>query len=367
MEFRRATKEQSKLRLAIFGPSGAGKTYTALRLATGMGGRIALIDTERGSASKYADKFSFDVLDLPKKDIATYCAAIDAAARAGYEILIIDSLTHAWHDLLNEVDRLARAKFGGNTWAAWSEGTPKQRGLVDSLLAYPGHIVATMRTKTEWVENRDDRGKVKYARVGLAPEQGKGIEYEFDLLMEISADHLVTIIKDRTSRFQDRMIEMPGEELGRELAEWLNEGIPPRERPEPAPAPTRVAPAPAPAKVQNGANELDDALGRTANGNGDHADEPPARSPQELLKVVNSRVEVPFDDLRDMGRVLKSLLGENFRLWPAQKDTQAWRAAYDAAVAYARSLLDPTPALDQVVGLAEPVEVADDDGENLPF
>ncbi len=228
-KFAKATKEQAKLRLAIFGPSGSGKTYTALRLATGLGGNIAFVDTERGSASKYADRFEFDVLNPEQTDIATYCAAIKAAENAGYDVLIIDSLSHGWQELLAEVDKLARAKYGGNTWSAWSEGTPKQRQLVDAILTFNGHIIATMRTRTEWTTTTDEKGRIKPVRVGTSPEQGKGIEYEFDLLMEMSPEHIVTIIKDRTGRFQDQTIEKPSEEFGQALAAWLEQG----EAPEP--------------------------------------------------------------------------------------------------------------------------------------
>ena len=227
LQFTKATKERAKLRLAIFGPSGSGKTYTALRMATGLGGKIAVIDTERGSASKYADRFGFDVLELEERDIKMYVHAIGAAGKAGYPVLIIDSLTHAWKELLQEVDKLAKTKYSGNTWSAWSDGTPRQNALVDAILNYPGHVIATMRTKTEWVTETTSNGKTKPVRIGLAPEQGKGIEYEFDLLMEMTIDHFCTVIKDRTGRFQDRIIENPDEKLGAELREWLNDGVKP--------------------------------------------------------------------------------------------------------------------------------------------
>lgn len=226
LTFAKATKAKAKLRAAIFGPSGAGKTYTALRIAKGMGGPVALIDTERGSASKYADRFEFDVLDLDEKSIASYCEAIHAAAGAGYEVLVIDSLTHAWQELLADVDKLAKAKYRGNTWSAWSDGTPKQRKLIDAILDFPGHVIGTMRSKTEWSQETDHNGKTKPVRVGLAPEQGKGIEYEFDLLLELSVDHIGSVLKDRTGKFQDQMIELPGEEFGAELAAWLSDGKP---------------------------------------------------------------------------------------------------------------------------------------------
>ena len=226
LQFTKATKERAKLRLAIFGPAGSGKTYTSLRLAAGLGEKIAVIDTERGSASKYAGQFDFDVLELPKVDIDTYIAGMRAAA--GYDVLIIDSMSHAWFELLDEVERLARAKYQGNTWSAWSEGTPKQRGFMDALLALDLHVIATMRVKTEWDIQRDERtGKSKPVRIGLAPQQGKGIEYEFDMLMELSPEHTALVTKDRTGKFQDQTIDMPGEELGASLAEWLREGAEP--------------------------------------------------------------------------------------------------------------------------------------------
>ena len=224
--FARATKSSAKLRLALFGPSGAGKTYTALRLAKGIGGRVALVDTERGSASKYADRFEFDTLQLEDRTLAGYVQAVHAAAE--YDVLIIDSLTHGWRELLAEVDKLARAKYSGNTWSAWSEGTPKQMAFIDALLQFPGHVIATMRSKTEWAIEKDEKsGRTKPVRIGLAPEEGKGIEYEFDLLLELSPDHIGTAIKDRSGKFQDVIVEKPGEEFGASLAAWLSDGAPP--------------------------------------------------------------------------------------------------------------------------------------------
>ena len=227
MGFKKATKAQANLHAAIHGPSGAGKTFTSLRVATGLagGGPIAVIDTERGSASKYADRFSFDVLELEDQSIDGYVAAISEAAKGGYKVLIIDSLSHGWQSLLEEVEKLAKAKYRGNTWSAWSEGTPHQRRLVQAILNYPGHVIATMRSKTEWT-TVDNNGKKSPQRVGLAPEQGKGIEYEFDLLVEISTEHVANVIKDRTGKFQDKLIDKPGEDFGRQLAAWLSDGLP---------------------------------------------------------------------------------------------------------------------------------------------
>jgi hypothetical protein len=238
MAFKKATKEKAKLRCAIFGPSGSGKTYSALRMAKGMGGRVAVVDTERGSASKYADRFEFDVCEPDANAIENYVAAMAEAKE--YDVLILDSLTHAWQELLSEIDRLANAKYKGNTWSAWSEGTPKQRSLVNAILAFPGHIIATMRSKTEWVTEQSGNGRSRPVRVGLAPEQGKGIEYEFDLLVEISPEHMANVIKDRTGKFQDQVIDKPGEDFGRQLVAWLSEGAAPAEKPVKKPAPANV-------------------------------------------------------------------------------------------------------------------------------
>ena len=224
-EFKLATKSQSKLRCALFGPSGSGKTYSALRIATGMGGKIALIDTERGSASLYADRFKFDVMNLDDRSIDGYIGAMEAAAKAGYDVLIIDSLTHAWRELLGELDKLTYGKFGGNSWAAWSVGTPRQQKFVNALLGFPGHVMATMRSKTEWKSSTDQNsGKTIPVRIGLTPEQGKGIEFEFTLLLELSTEHFANVIKDRTGKFQDELMEKPGEDFGKQMIAWLAEG-----------------------------------------------------------------------------------------------------------------------------------------------
>ena len=223
--FKKAEKKQGKLRLAIFGPSGAGKTYSALRIASGMGGKIAVIDTERGSASKYASIFKFDTAMPEKPTVESFCEYINGAS-GNYDILITDSLSHAWTELLEEIDHIAKAKYRGNTWSAWSEGGPIQRKLINTILNFPGHIIATMRSKTEWQTEKDEKtGKSRPVRIGLTPEQGKGIEYEFDMLIEINPDHIATVLKDRTSKYQDKILDKPGEEFGKSLIDWLNEGV----------------------------------------------------------------------------------------------------------------------------------------------
>lgn len=225
--FKKAEKHGSKLRLAIFGPPGSGKTMTALRIAKGIGGNIAFIDSERGSASKYSDRFNFDVVNLEKKTVEEYTACIRAAAAEGYNVLVIDSLSHAWQELVEEIEILAGKKYNGNSFRAWGEGTPKQREFIDCILSYPGHVIGTMRSAIEYqvsVSEKNGKSSMKPEAIGLKPEQGKGIEYEFDLLIQINQKHYATIIKDRTGKYQDVEIEKPGEDFGKELVAWLNDG-----------------------------------------------------------------------------------------------------------------------------------------------
>jgi len=218
--FKKASKKGSKLRLALFGVSGSGKTFSALRIANGLGKKIAVIDTERGSASKYSDRFSFDVAECEKPTINNLKMIIEQAK--GYDVLIIDSLSHAWMELLQEVEQIAKARYGGNTWSAWSEGTPKQQGFINSILNFPGHVIATMRVETNWTTMTNEKGKIVPVRIGEAPKQGKGMEYEFDMLIQLSQDHIAQVLKDRTGKYQDELIEKPGEEFGKELALWLD-------------------------------------------------------------------------------------------------------------------------------------------------
>lgn len=219
--FQKAVKTQRKLRLAVYGASGSGKTYTALSIASGFGGSIAFIDTEN-SADLYADKFDFDIAPLRNPTIDNVVEYMEASH--DYKTLIIDSFSHPWRELLDEVSKIAAAKYRGNTHSAWSDGNPKQQKLIDAILNYPGHLIVCMRSKTEWTLEEYTSGgskKVKPVRVGLAPVQGKDIEYEFDMLIQMSPEHYATFDKDRTGKFQDKVIDKPGVEFGRQLIEWL--------------------------------------------------------------------------------------------------------------------------------------------------
>jgi len=223
MMFKKAERKQARLRLALSGPSGSGKTYSALQLASGLGGSIAVIDTEHGSASLYADTVEFDVMELhapysPER----YIEAIKAAEAAGYSTLIIDSYSHEWTGpggCLEINDAIAKAKYKGNTWSAWNETTPRHRALIDKILTSPLHIICTMRSKTETVQGE---GK-KILKLGMKSEQRDGSEYEFTVVLDLVHDGNVAVAtKDRTKLFKEPEVITPS--TGERLLNWLNDG-----------------------------------------------------------------------------------------------------------------------------------------------
>jgi len=228
--FRKAERKQAKLRLALCGPSGSGKTYSALLIAQGLApdGKVALIDTERGSGELYADVAAYDVASLePPFTPARYIELVREAEKAGYQVLILDSLSHAWAGdggILDMHDKAAAASRSGNSFAAWREVTPVHNQLVDTLLGADLHIIATMRTKTAYEVVEDERGKKAPRKIGLAPVQRDGMEYEFTLVMDISVDsHVATATKDRTRLFDGQHF-VPTLETGEALRDWLETG-----------------------------------------------------------------------------------------------------------------------------------------------
>ena len=243
-KFSKAKRSLSKLRLAVQGPSGSGKTYGALQLAKGLGGRIAVIDTERGSASLYADLAGmpdFDVLDLePPYTPERYVEAIHAAEAEGYDVLIIDSMTHEWSGqggCLELVDQIAKTKFRGNTWSAWSELTPRHRKFVDAMLQSTCHIIATMRSKTATVQEENDRGRKTVRKVGEKAEQRDGMDYEFTVVFDLESDtHFANASKDRTAVFSNPV--QLSEAVGKKIGDWLKSAKP-VEAPKPEPQQSR--------------------------------------------------------------------------------------------------------------------------------
>lgn len=232
MAFTKATKQATSIKLAISGPSGSGKTYSALLLAKGLGGKTAVLDTEGGSASLYADFFDFDTWDeLDPKGFPPeyFIRVIKAAEEAGYNNLIIDSLSHEWNGrggCLELADAIARAKYKGNTFAAWVDVTPRHTKLIETILNTRLNILATMRAKSDYVITKDEKsGKSTPQKVGLAAIQRDGMDYEFTLMFELDRDsHIAIAGKDRTHLFSDPVLIT--EATGQRIAQWLTKPQP---------------------------------------------------------------------------------------------------------------------------------------------
>jgi len=228
MSFKSAKNYERKLRMALAGTPKSGKTWTALTIAhalAGPNGRVAVIDTENASAAKYAEFFPpFDVSDLEKYNPDEYVKEILEAERLGYDILIIDSLSHAWNGpggLLEYKDQLANSgKAGMNGYTAWSQATPKHTRLMHTITHSKMHIIVTMRSKVEYVLETNDKGRATPVRVGLAPIQRDETEYEFDIMGMLDKSHNMSIEGSRCPTLDNRIISKD-EDIVEILKAWL--------------------------------------------------------------------------------------------------------------------------------------------------
>lgn len=229
MQLRKATRKKAKLRVGLSGPSGSGKTYSALLLARGLASewaKVAIIDTENGSGELYDNLGEYNAITLlPPYSPERYIEAIKACEDAGMEVIVIDSVTHEWDGeggSLQINEKLANAKFRGNTWAAWSETTPRHQAFINKILASSCHIVTTARSKTETVQTEDKKVK----KIGMKEIQRDGYEYELTVNFNLDRDkHLAIASKDRTELFIDADPFLINEKVGQDLLEWANKGI----------------------------------------------------------------------------------------------------------------------------------------------
>lgn len=235
-EFRKAERKKSKLRLGIAGPAGSGKTLTSLLIAYGIAGdweKIGLIDTENGSGDLYANttktgitigNYNVLTLDAPYTP-ERYIGAIEAAEEAGLEIVIVDSLSHAWAGPggVLEIQGKIADSGKGNSYTAWRTVTPRHNALVGKLLSCKLHLIATLRSKTEYVLETDDKGKQIPKKVGLAPIQREGMDYEFTMVLDMTHNHIATVSKDRTGIFEEDFFT-PNISTGKIILDWLNSG-----------------------------------------------------------------------------------------------------------------------------------------------
>lgn len=243
-EFKKAVRTQRPLRMAIYGPSNSGKTFTALMIGrelVGPDGTIALIDTERSSASIYAKDsetgkgFDFDQAPLTAYAYTDYVDLIKKAG--GYDVLIVDSISHAWEGkggILDVVEAVVAAQKGKpDSFRAWASPKVKtaEARLWAAVLEFPGHTIVTMRAKTIYERSQDERGNTKIEKLGLGPIQRGGVEFEFDVIAEMDREHYLEVVKarDPECKFDDLRIHKPGAEFVKKLKSWLDTGSSPAE------------------------------------------------------------------------------------------------------------------------------------------
>lgn len=252
IQFTAAKRQESRLRLAMMGPAGAGKTYSLLLLMYGIIGdwsKIFVIDTERGSASLYEDLCGngprFQVFKMePPYNPSRYRDAIKAAEEQGAMGIIVDSLSHAWEGEGGALDRVdAASSKSGNSYTAWKDVTPDHRGMVDAILQSPAHIACAMRSKQEYVLEPNQKGKMVPRRVGLAPVQRSGMEFEFTIFLDIDDSHFATATKDRTGLLDGKRFK-PSAEAGKAMRKWLDAGGAPAARPAAVVATPAATPEP---------------------------------------------------------------------------------------------------------------------------
>lgn len=226
MQIKRAEKKISKLRCALVGISGSGKTYSALKIATGLGRSICLIDTECGSASLYSDLVEFDTIELgPPFSPERYMQAIKMAEKSNYGCIIIDSLSHAWAGTGGILD-IQNSKLQSSTKGSlnsWKEVTPIHNKLIESILHCKSDVICTLRTKTQYEAQENENGKKTLVKIGLSPIQKSDLEYEFTVVFDMTQDNYASSTKDRTGLFKGRCFSIT-EDTGMELKLWLNNG-----------------------------------------------------------------------------------------------------------------------------------------------
>lgn len=223
MNLRKSSKKQAKIKLALQGCAGSGKTYSALLLAYGLCGdwsKIAVIDSENGSADLYSNLGQYNV--LPLQDLYTpevYMEGIKVCEDAGMEVIIIDSISQCWDTLLEY-----HANLQGNSFTNWQKITPRMNAFMQKILQSNSHIICTMRCKQEYVMN-EKNGKMVPEKVGLKAVMRDGIDYEFTIVFDINMKHQCITSKDRTSMFINRPDFVITEKTGKEILDWCNDGV----------------------------------------------------------------------------------------------------------------------------------------------
>lgn len=223
---RKATRQKAKIRLGLSAVSGGGKTFSALQIAKGLVGdwsKIAVIDTENGSADLYAHLGDYNVLPLqapfsPEK----YIEAIKDCETAGMECIIVDSITHEWE---GKGGCLEIQESLGGKYQDWAKVTPRHRTFIDAILESKCHVITTVRRKQDYEMTKDNNGKMKVEKAGLKEVTREGFEYELTANLELDVRHNATASKDRTGLFMNKPAFVPSEETGKMIAEWCESGL----------------------------------------------------------------------------------------------------------------------------------------------
>jgi hypothetical protein len=225
MQLRKATRKQAKIRLGLSAVSGGGKTFSAIQIAKGLTGgdlsKVALIDTENGSADLYAHLGEFNVLPLSSPYTPErYIEAIRTCEKAGMEVIIIDSISHEWDGRGGCLEILESL---GGKYQDWAKVTPRHQLFISAILLSPAHIITTVRRKQDY-EMIKDGNKVKVEKSGLREITREGFEYELTTNLEISSNHLASASKDRTGLFAGKPAFVPTVQTGEAILKWSNEG-----------------------------------------------------------------------------------------------------------------------------------------------
>lgn len=336
LQIKKAVKHEAKLRMAIPGPAGSGKTFSGLAIGSNLGGKLLVVDTEHGSASKYADLFDFDVIEIeapfhPDK----FVEAIRLGESEGYSVILLDSLSHAWGGkggILEIVDEIAMksARNGAqpNKFTAWGQANVIQNRLVDTIVGSKIHVIATLRSKMEHVQEKDANNRTVIRKVGMAAQQRDGFEYEFDVVMDMDIDHRGYISKSRAHTLADKIFDKPGKQVATALVEWL-----------------QGAPAPVPAQVptNNDNNEMVsindiEAAGEIAYGGAWNASTKKRLAEWASDKTCTSLGRLTVDQLNKVMVGLSRKIDQmeeaaNARILPSDQETEE-EEAYHEAVGY---------------------------------
>lgn len=222
MKLIKSNRQKTKIKMALQGPAGSGKTYSSILIASGLVSKdlskVAIVDSENGSSNLYAEMGDYNVLVLDNYSPENYIKAIEVCEGEGMEVIIIDSITHAWEFLLEY-----HSSLSGNSFTNWSKITPRQKAFMQKILNCDCHVICTMRTKQDYVLNQKD-GKFIPEKVGLKAVQRDGVEYEFTIILDLDIKHFANSSKDRTGLFMDKSEFKITKGTGTQIKKWCNDG-----------------------------------------------------------------------------------------------------------------------------------------------